>query len=109
MYEVELLDNEILYMRACVRVCVCVRVRVLVRVCVCVCVRVRVRVLVRVCVCVCARALVCVCVCSFVRLFLLAAISPPVLNFPKIVTTAWRTHELVKMEHLNSASFRSSA
>ena len=30
---------------------------------------------------------------------------PAVLNFPKTVTTtAWRTRELVKTEHLNSAS-----
>ena len=47
------------YVRVCVRACVCVCVCVCARVCVCVCARA--------CVCVCARARVCVCVRVHVR------------------------------------------
>ena len=65
---------QLLYMFACVLVCLCACVLVClfscVRVCVCACVRVCVCVCMRVCVCacvrVCARTCACVCVCVFV-------------------------------------------
>ena len=58
--------------RACVRVCGCVRVRV--RACVPAPARARVRACVRLCACVCVRACVCVCVCARARACVLACV-----------------------------------